>query len=262
MNALRKINAGRFCLRTWGPYAAFNRPELKVERVSYDVITPSAARGIFTTILWKPAIRWRITEIEVLKPIRRMSIRKNEIGKTAIVTARPCGRHKTVLTKDEEENEWAVAICKPIHIEDKGIRQQRAGICLRDVEYRLHAEMDYLPPGHPERRDRPRQGSEESETPVKYREMFLRRAAAGQTFHQPYFGTRECAANFILVKEEDLAADRAAHPALSAEHDCDFGVMLYDMDFDADENDPPAMFFRAVMKNGVVEVPGEGGILR
>ena len=215
-----------------------DRPELKVERVSYDVITPSAARGIFTAILWKPAIRWRITEIEVLKPIRTISIRRNDVGKTA--PSRP-----------------PIA---PLFIEKE--RQQRAGIFLRDVEYRLHAEMDYLPPGHPERRDRPRQGSEESETPMKYREMFLRRAAAGQTFHQPYFGTRECAANFILVKEEDLAADRAAHPALSAEHDCDFGVMLYDMDFDADENDPPAMFFRAVMKNGVVEVPGEGGILR
>lgn len=238
MNAPEAVKAGRFCLRTWGPLAAFNRPELKVERVSYDVVTPSAARGIFTAILWKPAIRWIITEIEVLKPIRTISIRRNEVGKTA--PSKPPAA--------------------PIFIENA--RQQRAGIFLRDVEYRLHAEMEYLPPGHPARKDLPRQRNGDDESPVKYREMFLRRAEAGQTFHQPYFGTRECAANFALVRERDLAADRAAHPALSAEHDRDFGIMLYDMDFESDPNDPPAMFFHAVMKNGVVEIPGEGGILR
>ena len=108
-----------FCLEVSGPYACFTRPEMKVERVSYDVITPSAARAIFDAILWKPAIRWYVKKIEVLAPIRWISVRRNEVGKVA--SPRSSG----------------------IFIEVE--RQQRAGLFLRDVKYRLYAEFDFIP---------------------------------------------------------------------------------------------------------------------
>ena len=109
-----------FCLEVSGDYACFTRPEMKVERVSYDVITPSAARGVFTAIFWKPAISWRITRIEVLNPIRWTTIRRNEVS--AVVSPRSDG----ILVEDT--------------------RQQRAGLILRDVRYRLYAEFDFIPP--------------------------------------------------------------------------------------------------------------------
>ena len=109
-----------FCLEVSGPYACFTRPEMKVERVSYDVITPSAARAIFEAILWKPAIRWHVTKIAVFAPIRWISVRRNEVGQVA--SPRSTG----------------------IFIEEE--RQQRAGLFLRDVRYRLHAEFEFIPP--------------------------------------------------------------------------------------------------------------------
>ena len=109
-----------FCLEVSGEFACFTRPEMKVERVSYDVITPSAARGIFTAIFWKPAISWRITKIEVLNPIRWASVRRNE------VSAKASPRSSGILIEDA--------------------RQQRAGLILRDVRYRLYAECDFIPP--------------------------------------------------------------------------------------------------------------------
>ena len=108
-----------FCLEVWGDYACFTRPEMKVERVSYDVITPSAARGLFEAIFWKPAIRWHIREIEVLNPISWISVRRNEVGAVAAKRS------------------------KEIFIEDN--RQQRAGLFLRDVHYRIHAWLEYIP---------------------------------------------------------------------------------------------------------------------
>lgn len=110
-----------FCLEVSGPYACFTRPEMKVERVSYDVITPSAARAIFDAILWKPAIRWKVKRIEVLAPIRWVSVRRNEVGKVA------SPRSKGIFIEDE--------------------RQQRAGLFLRDVTYRLFAEFEFNPAG-------------------------------------------------------------------------------------------------------------------
>ena len=110
-----------FCLEVAGPYACFTRPEMKVERVSYDIITPSAARAIFEAILWKPAMRWRVTRIETLAPIRWASVRRNEVGKVAST------RTACIFVEDE--------------------RQQRAGLLLRDVRYRLYAQFDYIPSG-------------------------------------------------------------------------------------------------------------------
>ena len=210
-----------FCLEVWGPMACFTRPELKVERVSYDVITPSAARAIFEAIFWKPAIHWQVTKIEVLNPIKWTSVRRNEVG--------------------------AVASKNPIYIEDK--RQQKNSLLLKDVRYRLWAKLEFIP-----QRKRTRQADlfdeeHNDENPAKYNAMFERRASKGQCFNQPYLGTRECVASFRLVNPE---TEELATPINESR---DLGIMLYDMDFEKDLKNPPAMFYRAKMENGVIIVP-------
>ena len=214
-----------FCLEVWGPMACFTRPELKVERVSYDVITPSAARAIFEAIFWKPAIHWQVTKIEVLNPIKWTSIRRNEVG--------------------------AVASKNPIYIEDK--RQQKNTLCLKDVRYRIWAKLEFIPV----RKRKSEQLSLFDETahpdenPAKYNAMFERRASKGQCFTQPYLGTRECSASFMLVNPE---IDELNTPINESR---DLGIMLYDMDFEKDLKNPPAMFFRAKMENGIIIVPSK-----
>lgn len=210
------------CLKVFGDYACFTRPEMKVERVSYDVITPSAARAIFEAILWKPSIRWQVTKIEVLKPIRWISVRRNEVGAVASLrtaqVAMQTGRGDLGLYIEEE-------------------RQQRAGLFLRDVAYRLHARFDLT--------DRKGQG----ESPEKFLAMFHRRATNGQCFNQPYFGCREFAAHFDPVT--DLDAAMADEPPITESRD--LGWMLHDIDF---ANGMQPKFFRAQMQQGVLRVPG------
>lgn len=211
-----------FCLEVWGPIACFTRPELKVERVSYDVITPSAARAIFEAIFWKPAIHWQVTKIEVLNPIKWTSVRRNEVG--------------------------AVGGKTPIFIEEK--RQQKNTLMLRDVRYRIWAKLEFIPI---RKRKEPCNLSDnkerKDENPGKYYAMFERRASNGQCFNQPYLGTRECSALFRLIdpKEEPLKAPISENR--------DLGIMLYDMDFEINPDNPPAMFYRAKMENGVIIVP-------
>ena len=212
-----------FCLEVWGPMACFTRPELKVERVSYDVITPSAARAIFEAIFWKPAIHWQVTKIEVINPIKWTSVRRNEVG--------------------------VVASKNPIFIEEK--RQQKNSLMLRDVRYRLYAKLVFIP-----KRERKNEESDlfattehTDENPAKYNAMFERRASKGQCFNQPYLGTRECSASFKLVKPE---TDELIAPINETR---DLGIMLYDMDFETNLKNPPAMFYRAKMENGVIIVP-------
>lgn len=217
-----------FCLEVSGPYACFTRPEMKVERVSYDVITPSAARAIFDAILWKPAIRWQVKRIEVLAPIRWMSVRRNEVGKVA--SSRSSG----------------------IFIEDE--RQQRAGLFLRDVKYRLFAEFEFIPPDQRGKVHNPvpdylidledAADLRKDETPAKYAAMFGRRASRGQCFHQPYLGCREFATAFRLV-------DPHAEPAAAIAESRDLGWMLYDLDY-ADPAGPKPLFFRAQLDNGAI----------
>lgn len=210
-----------FCLEVWGPMACFTRPELKVERVSYDVITPSAARAIFEAIFWKPAIHWQVTKIEVLNPIKWASVRRNEVG--------------------------AVASKSPIYIEDK--RQQKNSLLLKDVRYRLWAKLEFIPQRKRTRQQDLFDEEHHDENPAKYNAMFERRASKGQCFNQPYLGTRECAASFRLVnpKTEELPSP--------VNESRDLGIMLYDMDFEKDLKNPPAMFYRAKMENGVIIVP-------
>jgi CRISPR-associated protein Cas5d len=216
-----------FCLEVWGPMACFTRPELKVERVSYDVITPSAARAVFEAIFWKPAIHWQVTKIEVLNPIKWTTIRRNEVG--------------------------AVASKNPIFIEDK--RQQKNSLLLQDVRYRIWAKLEFIPQWKRKETRNARIDEEEvdllrkDENPGKYNAMFERRASKGQCFNQPYLGTREFSASFRLVNPEQ---EELAPPVAESR---DFGIMLYDMDFRDKPEKPEAMFFRARMEQGVIIVP-------
>ena len=214
-----------YCLEVWGDYACFTRPELKVERVSYDVITPSAARAIFEAILFKKyAMRWQVTKIEVLKPIKWTSVRRNEVGATA-------------STKSAS-----------IYIEDK--RQQKNSLLLKDVKYRIWAKLVFIPVSERPKEAFAKHKPGADENPMKYYQMFERRASQGQCFTQPYLGTREFSASFRLVDPDELC------PALSAEQggNRDLGIMLYDMDF-SNPKDIQAMFYRAEMKEGVIIVP-------
>ena len=229
-----------WCLEVWGDYACFTRPEMKVERVSYDVMTPSAARAIYESILWKPAITWHITRIELLNPIKWISVRRNEVGK---IESGP--------TQAQLEGKSGEPL--GLYIED--CRQQRAGLFLRDVRYRIHAWFEFIPP---EKRAHNRPAAEDfwadaeereqtirvDESEAKYAAMFERRAKKGQCFHRPYLGCREFACDFKLI-DNPQAAPRAIER-------CDeLGWMLYDMDYSEPENPKPT-FFRAKLENGIV----------
>ena len=231
-----------WCLEVWGDYACFTRPEMKVERVSYDVMTPSAARAIFESILWKPATRWHVTKIEVLNPIKWISIRRNEVG-------------KRVSTPTAKQMAGVHEASMGIFIEEE--RQQRAGLFLRDVRYRIYGYFDFIPQ---DKQLTNRSGSTEfradeqayaeiarfDETEAKYAAMFERRAKKGQCFHRPYLGCREFACDFRLIRNLD---EELAKPISETR---DLGFMLYDLDFEQNANQPPPLFFRAQINNGVV----------
>ncbi|NWG32390.1 MAG: type I-C CRISPR-associated protein Cas5 [Rhodocyclaceae bacterium] len=209
-----------YCLEVSGDFACFTRPEMKVERVSYDVMTPSAARAVFEAIFWKPAVRWRVRRIEVLKPIRWINLRRNEVGSVI-----PVRNVQTAM------NGGGAILA--LDVEDE--RQQRAGLFLRDVAYRLHAELEV------------RANRLDQSAPEKFRAMFERRAAAGQCVNQPYLGCREFAARFRYI------VDPAAEPP-PIDETRDLGWMLHDLDF-TNADDPRPRFFRAQMTKGVIEVP-------
>jgi len=211
------MNAFGVRLHVWGGYACFTRPEMKAERVSYDVITPSAARGVIEAIYWKPEIRWIVDRIHVIKPIRFTSVRRNEVGVRASASnaraVMKAGVGRLGIYADEE-------------------RQQRAATILRDVAYIIDAHFEIR--------------SGES-IPGKHLDQFNRRARAGQCFHHPYLGCREFAAHFALVDGEP--PECALPPE---QRDRDLGFMLHDIDFD---NNMTPRFFRAVMCDGVIDVP-------
>lgn len=209
-----------YCLEVTGDLACFTRPEMKVERVSYDVMTPSSARAVFESILWKPAICWHVSKIEILKPIRWVSIRRNEVG--AVVSVR---------NAQEAMNKGSGKLA--LNIEDE--RQQRAGLFLRDVAYRIHAYFELLP------------NAGENNTIGKFLDMFERRAGKGQCINQPYLGCREFACDFRLV---DMTQPQPAPIAETR----DLGFMLYDMDYTKVADSQPR-FFRAQLENGVLNVP-------
>lgn len=217
-------------LRVQGARACFTRPEMKVERVSYDVMTPSAARGILEAIHWKPAIRWVVDEIHVLKPIRFQSIRRNEVGSKI-----PAGKAKTAMTRESLEG------LQLLVDED---RQQRAATVLVDVDYVITAHFEMTA----------KAGPEDSE--AKHLSMFNRRAATGQCYHQPCLGTREFDARFDLIAPEAVMPQPAPehrNPNLGFGAPRELGFMLWDIDFAASGR--PSMFFAARIVEGVVKVP-------
>ncbi|GGX56672.1 type I-C CRISPR-associated protein Cas5c [Saccharospirillum salsuginis] len=209
-------------LLVWGERACFTRPEMKVERVSYDVITPSAARGILEAIHWKPAIRWVIDRITVLKPIRFESIRRNEVGSKA-----SAGTIGSAMKKGTTEGLHNV-------VEDD--RQQRAATVLRDVAYVIEAHFEITP----------KAGSDDTEG--KHLDIFSRRARKGQYYHAPCLGVREFPAYFRLI--EDGEPPLAVDDSLVGQKD--LGYMLHDFDF---ANEVTPHFFRARMQDGTVQVP-------
>ncbi|GAB1432353.1 type I-C CRISPR-associated protein Cas5c [Spirochaetota bacterium] len=229
-----------WCLEVWGDFACFTRPEMKVERVSYDVMTPSSARAIYEAILWKPSIKWHITKIEVLKPVKWISLRRNEVGKIF------AGPNKSQIDGTNHE-------AMGIYIEE--CRQQRAGLFLRDIKYRIHAWFELLKPderyknipadeGFWSDNSEKQEFANANESEAKYAAMFGRRARKGQCFHRPYLGCREFACYFSLIENtNDLEKPIAKTEEL--------GWMLYDMDYSEPSN-PVPMFFKAKLENGVL----------
>jgi CRISPR-associated protein Cas5d len=211
-------------IHVWGERACFTRPEMKVERVSYDVITPSAARGILEAIHWKPAIRWVVDRIHVLKPIRFESLRRNEVG-SKISADSVRGAMKAGSTVG-----FALAVDED--------RQQRAATILKDVAYVIEAHFEMTAKAG------------EHDNHGKHLDMFNRRARSGQCFHRPALGTREFAADFELLGDESPTP----HPDLIGEHD--LGFMLLDIDF-AKGMSP--VFFRAIMRDGIIAIPPMDG---
>ncbi len=213
-------------LHVWGERALFTRPEMKVERVSYDIITPSAARGILEAIHWKPAICWIVDSIQVLKPIRFESIRRNEVGgklsAASVSKAMKAGHTDGLVSYIEED------------------RQQRAATVLRDVGYVIAAHFELT------------ERAGDGDNVGKHLDIFRRRARRGQCFQAPCLGTREFPASFSLLEERD--GTPAQDPSLAGERD--LGWMLYDIDF---VHDMTPRFFRAHMVDGLVEVPPPDG---
>ena len=206
-------------VEVWGEYALFSRPELKTERVSYDVMTPSAARGLLDAIFWHPGLTWRVDSIHVCAPIRFTNIRRNEVKDT--VSAR---KAQSVMEKGGE-----LYLATPESI------QQRAAMVLRDVHYVIDAHFEMTQRASP------------TDNPGKFQEMMRRRVEKGQFFHQPCFGVREFPAHFKPCTQlppcpEELKGEK------------DLGWMLLDMDYSDPENITPH-FFRATLRDGVLEVP-------
>lgn len=210
-----------YCIRIWGDYACFTRPEMKVERVSYDVITPSAARNIFQAIFWKPAFNWVITRIEVVNPIKKASIRRNEIDKLM----NPNG--------------------EPLIIENQ--HTQRTAYLLKDVCYRIFAKQIFIPMEQRTAEQQAKAENPEAETPRKYEAMFERRIQDGQCFAQPYLGCREFTGLFEYEPDAEYCHGTDDTRSL--------GYMLYDLDFDSNPRAPKPMFFEAQMEHGVISIP-------
>lgn len=207
-------------LEVWGDYACFTRPEMHTERVSYDVMTPSAARGLLEAIYWHPGMRYIIDRIHVCAPIRTMNLRRNEVKST--VSARSA---RTVMERGKGE----------LYLAASDDIQQRAALLLRDIHYVIDAHFDMTGQAAP------------GDNPGKFQDILKRRINRGQFYHQPCFGCREFPAQFRLGKEPPPCPDE-----LRGERD--LGYMLWDMDYSNPENITP-LFFRARLVDGILHVP-------
>lgn len=207
-------------VQVWGDYALFSRPEMKVERCSYDVMTPSAARGILEAIYWHPGMRWVIDKIYVKNPIRFTSVRRNE------VKSKISGNNALQAYNGSE---------KPFYLSTKEEIVQRASLILCDVCYVIEAHFEMTVKAN------------ETDNPGKFKDIIMRRLKRGECWHTPYFGCREFPVKFRLCEEDEI------HTCYDDVEEKDLGFMLYDMDYSDKENIQP-MFFRAVMKNGVLDL--------
>ena len=210
-------------LHVWGDYACFTRPEFKSERVSYDVMTPSAARGILEAIHWKPAIVWVIDRIHVLKPIKFQTFRRNEVASKV-----PASKVRTAMERGSLEG-------LTLDVGYQKNRAQRATILLREVAYVIEAHFEMTTKAG------------EDDSTAKHLEMFKRRAAKGQCFHRPCFGCREFAADFELIE-----GPLSMHGLPPDQANRDLGWMLYDIEHKDD--DKRALFCRGQLENGVLDV--------
>lgn len=206
-------------VRVWGDLALFSRPEMKVERCSYDMMTPSAARGILEAVYWHPGMRWVVDRIYVRKPVQFTSIRRNEV-KSKI----SANNVLSVMNGGD----------KPLFISSKEDIVQRAAILLRDVDYVIEAHFEMTEKASP------------CDNPGKFKDIVMRRLRRGECYHMPYFGCREFPANFELFEQGNV--DTAYE-----EEERDLGYMLYDFDY-SDPEDIQPMFFRAVLTNGILDV--------
>lgn len=206
-------------LKVWGEYALFTRPENKAERMSYDVPTPSAARGILESVYWKPAIRWEVDTIHILNPITFDSIRRNEVSQK--------GPSASMITKAAKSG-------TPLAIQVEGCRQQRASLVLRHVAYVIEAHFEMTEKAGP------------SDNEGKHIDIFRRRARNGECFQQPYLGCREFPAWFSLLEDEGPPLSALANDAPR-----DLGLMLYDIDF---AHGMTPMFYRPRLESGIIDV--------
>lgn len=214
------------CLEVWGDFACFTRPEMKTERVSYDVMTPSAARGILEAVFWHPGLMWKIDRIHVCNPIRFTNIRRNEVKATI-----PASKARTVMERGAGE----------LYLATSQEIQQRAAMVLRDVRYVIEAHFDMTSHAAP------------SDNPGKFQDIIKRRILRGQCYHSPYFGCREFPVNFAMCETvpecpSELLGNR------------NLGYMLWDMDYSDPENIRP-LFFRAELNNGILIVPSREEVI-
>lgn len=204
-------------MEVWGNYACFSNPALKVERFSYEVMTPSAARGILEAVMWHPGMRWKIDRIYVLSPIEYTNIRRNEVS-----------------SKLSAAKAKSAMLGKPVdlYIDASSDIQQRAATVLKNVHYVIEAHFEMT------------ENANASDNPGKFQEMMRRRLEKGQCYHQPYLGCREFPAKFRLWEFESVP---------TADISKNLGLMLYDMDY-SDKNNITPTFFNAVLTNGVLNV--------
>lgn len=204
-------------MEVWGDYALFTRPEMKVERVSYDIPTPGAARGMLEAVYYHPGLMWKIDRIHILNPIRFTNLRRNEVDAKVLASD---------LRAAAQGSDRTLFLAASDHI------QQRAAMMLKDVHYVIEAHFDMTDRAAP------------SDNPGKFQDIIKRHLRRGQAFAQPYLGCRECTAYFGLWENGDIPAIKESR---------DLGWMLYDMDYSRPDDITP-MFFRARMVNGIVDV--------
>ncbi len=217
---MTSLRSGTLMVRAKGPLAIFTRPELKTERVSYPVPTPSAVRGLLEAIIWKPAIRWRIERILVLNEIRFCSVKRNEVNnKTPVPTT-------TLINKGGNPPVY--------YADDSSNRAQRNTLALRDVDYQFEFFFEMTDNAGP------------ADNVAKFEDMFRRRVEKGQCFHQPYFGCRECVAEVLPPLDNPIPISESR----------DLGIMLWDISFGTGKKAKnQAQWFKAELVSGIIKVP-------